>query len=212
MPTNLSVSLSLSLLTLLYFAIDTVSPILVASAQPVDAKQRSVEGDAIDGQSSTPSENGESSKAPAAKNSKKLQRVPNKLSTNDPDRADQEPQAVDGTPIDRDSVAVEKMAGKPREPAHGKAAPAANAGHPDNAKATNQQNTVATPTIDINTATVVQLETLPGIGPVKAQAILDLRQRLKGFHQLRDLLRVRGIGRATLQRLQPHLTLGSPTS
>lgn len=66
--------------------------------------------------------------------------------------------------------------------------------------------------VNLNTATVEELMRLPGIGPKKAEAIVDLRQKRKGFQKIQDVLKVRGIGRKTLQRLQPMLTLTGPTT
>ncbi len=50
------------------------------------------------------------------------------------------------------------------------------------------------PKLDLNAATAADLEALPGIGPVLAQAILDHRRRLGRFRSVEDLLGVRGIG------------------
>lgn len=59
--------------------------------------------------------------------------------------------------------------------------------------------------LDLNAATRGQLEALPGIGPSRAQAILDLRRSRGRFDAVEDLLTVRGIGPATLDRLRPLL-------
>ncbi len=61
--------------------------------------------------------------------------------------------------------------------------------------------------IDLNHASPEQLESLPGIGPSKAAAIISLRQRLKGFNRIEQLLRVKGIGRKTFRRLREHIAL-----
>lgn len=53
-------------------------------------------------------------------------------------------------------------------------------------------------TVEINTASLEQLETLSGIGPVKAQAIINARP----FSSVDDLLRVKGIGPVTLQKIK----------
>jgi competence protein ComEA len=68
--------------------------------------------------------------------------------------------------------------------------------------------------VNLNTATAAELERLPGIGPAKSAAILQLRERLpnRRFARVEDLVRVRGIGRATLRRLRPMLTLEGPTT
>ncbi|PJE69493.1 MAG: hypothetical protein COU98_01770 [Candidatus Staskawiczbacteria bacterium CG10_big_fil_rev_8_21_14_0_10_38_10] len=52
--------------------------------------------------------------------------------------------------------------------------------------------------VEINTASLQQLETLTGIGPVKAQATIDARP----FSSVDDLLRVKGIGEKTLQKIK----------
>lgn len=66
--------------------------------------------------------------------------------------------------------------------------------------------------VNINTATADELQRLPGIGPSKAQAIVATRQRMGRFARVEDILRVRGIGRATLRRLQPMLRLDGATT
>jgi competence protein ComEA len=55
------------------------------------------------------------------------------------------------------------------------------------------------------------LQRLPGIGPKKADAILALRQRLGRFRQVEDLLKVKGIGRATVRRLRPLVRVDPPS-
>lgn len=59
---------------------------------------------------------------------------------------------------------------------------------------------VAAP-LDINVATVQELETLPGIGNTKAQAIIDYRSQNGPFHHVEDLLNVPGIGEKTLEQI-----------
>ena len=61
--------------------------------------------------------------------------------------------------------------------------------------------------LDLNTATQVQLEELPGIGPTLAQAIIQEREREGGFHSVDDLRRVSGIGDARFARLRPLVTV-----
>jgi len=63
----------------------------------------------------------------------------------------------------------------------------------------------------LNDATEADLTKLPGIGPSRAQAILALRQRLKRFRAVEDLLRVKGIGRKMLRRLRPSVVLDRPS-
>ena len=56
--------------------------------------------------------------------------------------------------------------------------------------------------LDVNRATAEELERLPGIGPERAGAIVEDREEGGDYMQLEDLLRVRGIGPATLERLR----------
>jgi competence protein ComEA len=56
--------------------------------------------------------------------------------------------------------------------------------------------------IDINTATATQLEELPGVGPVLAQRIVDVRSERGPFLAVEDLLDVPGIGEAKLSQMR----------
>lgn len=55
--------------------------------------------------------------------------------------------------------------------------------------------------LDLNHASQAELETLPGIGPSKAKAILSFRVQHNGFNSLEQLLEVKGIGPKVLERL-----------
>jgi len=65
--------------------------------------------------------------------------------------------------------------------------------------------------VNINTGTEEQLRLLPGIGPSKAAAILRYRGKRK-FNATHELIHVRGIGRKTLRKLRPYLTVNGPTT
>lgn len=62
--------------------------------------------------------------------------------------------------------------------------------------------------IDVNRAPEAELDRLPGVGPGTARALVEARDTLP-FSSLDDLLRVRGIGPRTLDRLAPHLEMGA---
>jgi competence protein ComEA len=64
--------------------------------------------------------------------------------------------------------------------------------------------------IDLNKATVDELQALPGIGPALAQAIVDLRARKGSLAKVEDLLEVRGIGEKNLKSLSRYLTVPVP--
>ena len=59
--------------------------------------------------------------------------------------------------------------------------------------------------IDLNAATLEELCTLKGIGPVKAQAILDYRDSYGGFVCVEELLEVKGIGESTYRNIKDYL-------
>jgi competence protein ComEA len=56
--------------------------------------------------------------------------------------------------------------------------------------------------VNLNTATLEQLDALPGVGPATAQAILDYRKQHGRFRSVQDLLQVEGIGPAKLEKLR----------
>lgn len=62
--------------------------------------------------------------------------------------------------------------------------------------------------ININTATLQELDTLPGIGPSLAQAILDYRAEYGPFTTPEDLLQVSGIGEKKLEAILEFITVG----
>ena len=63
--------------------------------------------------------------------------------------------------------------------------------------------------ININTATLDQLDTLPGIGPSLAQAIIDYRREEGDFQRTDDVTKVSGIGSATYDRIKDFITVGN---
>lgn len=63
--------------------------------------------------------------------------------------------------------------------------------------------------VNLNTATVAQLETLPGIGKSTAERILEYREKSGGFKKVEDLMNVRGIGEKSFLKLKPLVTVSS---
>lgn len=71
--------------------------------------------------------------------------------------------------------------------------------------------TPATPIVqrvNINTASMAELDTLPGVGPTLAQTIVDFRVQNGPFQTIEDLMNVPGIGPATFDRLKDMITVG----
>ena len=65
--------------------------------------------------------------------------------------------------------------------------------------------------VDLNRATLDELMKLPGIGKLKAEAIVRHRQA-RPFARPSDLMRVRGFGRGTYRRVKPYIVIGSPAA
>lgn len=66
--------------------------------------------------------------------------------------------------------------------------------------------------VNINTATEAELETLNGIGPAKAKAIVEYRKKQGGFKSIDELENVEGIGSKTLSNLRKDLSLTGKTT
>jgi competence protein ComEA len=63
-----------------------------------------------------------------------------------------------------------------------------------------QANETSSPTLNINNATIEQLEKIKGIGRVKAQAIIDYRLQNGNFMTIEGLSKVNGIGSETINK------------
>lgn len=63
--------------------------------------------------------------------------------------------------------------------------------------------------VDINQASQLELEGLPGIGPVKAKSIVEYRELNGDFQDLSDLIFVKGIGEKTLDQMKPLITISN---
>lgn len=62
-------------------------------------------------------------------------------------------------------------------------------------------------TVNLNQATSEQLQTIPGIGPAKAAAILEYREKKGAFKKVEDITNVSGIGPKTLEKIRARLTV-----
>mgnify|MGYP001558590224 FL=1 len=62
--------------------------------------------------------------------------------------------------------------------------------------------------VNINTASVDQLTTLPGVGPKLAARIVEYRQKSGAFKSAQELMNVQGIGEKNFQSIQSYLTVG----
>ena len=94
---------------------------------------------------------------------------------------------VDGTKID---VPVSGAVASPQGP---DAAPVASSPSPS--------------TVSLNSADQAALETIPGVGPVTAAAIIGYREQIGSFQSIDQLLDVDGIGPATLEAIRPYVSL-----
>jgi len=62
--------------------------------------------------------------------------------------------------------------------------------------------------VDLNAATVDQLTTIPGIGRVTAERIVQWREQNGPFRRPEDLMKVKGIGDKSFDKLRPYIKVG----
>ena len=88
------------------------------------------------------------------------------------------------------------------------AVPAAHAQEkPEKAERSKPAASASSP-VNLNTATVAQLETLPGIGSRTAQLIVEHRQKNGGFKKIEELMNIKGIGEKSFLKIKPLVTVG----
>jgi competence protein ComEA len=64
--------------------------------------------------------------------------------------------------------------------------------------------------VNLNTATLQQLEALPGIGPRTAARIIEYREKHGPFKKVEELMNVQGIGEKSFLRIRSQLTVSPP--
>src|SRR5260370_25470870 len=62
--------------------------------------------------------------------------------------------------------------------------------------------------VNINTANSEELQQVPGIGPVTAEKIVQMRKSYGSFKSVDDLLAIKGIGKKRLEKMRKYLTVG----
>jgi len=82
---------------------------------------------------------------------------------------------------------------------------------PGSATAGKAKRAVGMKVLNLNTATLDQLDALPGISPKVAAAVVAERAT-RPFSRPEDVMRVRGVSRKRFERLRQHLTVTGPTS
>jgi competence protein ComEA len=73
-------------------------------------------------------------------------------------------------------------------------------------QATAAKSAAAAP-VNLNTASAIELQSLPGIGPRTAERIVEYRQKNGNFKKIEELMNVKGIGEKSFLRLKDRITV-----
>lgn len=76
-----------------------------------------------------------------------------------------------------------------------------------NQTSTNSKQEVISGKININTATIAQLDTLPGIGPAYANRIIEYRNSNGGFKDISEVQNIKGIGPKTFEKIKDKISI-----
>ena len=68
----------------------------------------------------------------------------------------------------------------------------------------------STTIVNINTASITEFATLPGVGAKMAARIIEYRQKNGPFKKVEELMNVRGVGEKNFLKLKPQITVGTP--
>ena len=77
----------------------------------------------------------------------------------------------------------------------------------DSTDDTSSSSVVISGKVSLNTATLDELMTLPGIGEAKAQAIIEYREEVGAFQNIEELKEVSGIGDAIFDQIKENITI-----
>ncbi|MBN1994921.1 MAG: helix-hairpin-helix domain-containing protein [Anaerolineae bacterium] len=90
----------------------------------------------------------------------------------------------------------------PRQDEENPPPPVQGGANDNNPQETGGSVSMAGQRVNLNTATLDQLDTLPGIGPAIARRIIDYREKIGGFKNIEEITQVSGIGEATFAKIK----------